>query len=485
MKVALIGDVHGNLPALEAVLTDARRRGAEAVWNIGDFVGYGAFPDEVVTRLRGENALSVIGNYDLKALAAVEAKGHMAKPRPAEKRLAFRWAHDHLSEASRSYLASLPREVRREVAGRRVLLTHGSPASVEEHLWPDTPESRLRELARRAEADAIIVGHSHQPFAREVDGVWFLNTGSVGRPDDGDPRACYAMLRLGPRSLRVRHYRIPYDVERAVAEIRRQGLPEAFAQMTIQGRSLDAITSAGTQELPRPKGQSKRRPPEGGFQLLSAPSSSTVACQNQERSRTTTRTRTRTIEEAAVLQLARECHYEEGHTNQVTRLALRLFDELAALHGLGPRERFWLECAGLLHDIGWIEGQEGHHKTALRIIRDSRILPLGRRERLIIGGIARYHRGALPKEKHEHFADLAPADRETVRALAAILRVADGLDRTHGDVVRDLSCQVTEKSVTLRCQVTGPAEEERQAALAKGDLFEQVFRRHSVIRCMS
>lgn len=442
MKVALIGDVHANLPALEAALADAHRRGAEAVWNIGDFVGYGAFPDEVVSRLRQESALSVIGNYDLKALAAGEAKGHMAKPRPQEKRLAFRWAHDHLSEASRSFLAALPREVRLEVAGRRILLTHGSPASIDEHLWPDTPEERLRELARTAEADVVIVGHSHQPFAREAAGVWFINTGSVGRPDDGDPRACYALLSLGPRSLRVRHYRIPYDVERAVAAIRNEGLPEAFAQMTIQGRSLDAVSGAGSQD------QSSR---EAILQ--------------------------------AAQRLALECHYEEGHTNQVTRLALRLFDKLACLHGLGPGERFWLECAALLHDIGVPQDPENHHKTALRIILDSPILPLGRRERLIIGGIARYHRGALPKEKHEHFADLEPADRETVRRLAAILRVADGLDRTHGDVVRGLSCQVTPKSVAIHCQVAGPAEEEREAAQAKGDLFEEVFERRLAVRC--
>ena len=87
----------------------------------------------------------------------------------------------------------------------------------------------------------IICGHSHRPFVRQVDGVWFINTGSVGRPDDGDPRACYAILEIDSESIQVQHYRLEYDVERAVAAIRENELPEAFAQMLLQGRDLDTV----------------------------------------------------------------------------------------------------------------------------------------------------------------------------------------------------------------------------------------------------
>ena len=95
-----------------------------------------------------------------------------------------------------------------------------------------------------ANTDVIVCGHSHQPFARQVGNVWFVNTGSVGRPDDGDPRAAYAILRLEPALFQVRHYRLEYDVASAVAAIRQQGLPEAFAQMMVQGRNLDVVLSA-------------------------------------------------------------------------------------------------------------------------------------------------------------------------------------------------------------------------------------------------
>jgi len=239
--IALLGDVHANLPALEAVLAHAQAQGAAQIWNIGDFVGYGAFPNEVVQRLRQAAELNILGNYDLKALHFPEKEKRWRKNKRPEKYLAFRWAHQELSKENRRYLLSLPEEIRLEVAGQRILLTHASPASSEEHLYPETPQEHLVELAEQAQADIIIFGHSHRHFARTAAGTLFINTGSVGRPDDGDPRACYALLEISEASLQVHHVRLEYDIARAVAEIRRRGLPEAFAQMILQGRDMDNI----------------------------------------------------------------------------------------------------------------------------------------------------------------------------------------------------------------------------------------------------
>jgi putative phosphoesterase len=241
MKAALIGDVHANLPALEAVLAHANEAGVQGIWHVGDFVGYGAYPEEVVERLRRAETLSIVGNYDLKVLKFKKKRDKWRRSKRPEKWLAFKWAYENLSRQSRAYLRSLPREMRFEVERKHILLTHGSPASNEEHLTPDTPEERFQELAHMADADVVVCGHSHVPFTRQVDGVWFINTGSVGRPDDGDPRAAYAILQLGPKRVEVRHYRVEYDVARAVAAIREHGLPEAFAQMLLQGRNLDVV----------------------------------------------------------------------------------------------------------------------------------------------------------------------------------------------------------------------------------------------------
>jgi exopolyphosphatase/pppGpp-phosphohydrolase len=185
---------------------------------------------------------------------------------------------------------------------------------------------------------------------------------------------------------------------------------------------------------------------------------------------------------ACVLKLAESCQYESGHTHQVTRLALRLFDELKSLHDLGASERFLLQCGALLHDIGWIEGQKGHHKTALKYILESPLLTFDRRDRRIIGSIARYHRKALPKKSHDPYAELSTEDRRIVSILAAILRVADGLDRTHENVVGDLTCKVTKDKIILTAEVKAPADEERREARKKGDLLEKIYARKLDIR---
>jgi len=244
VKIGLIGDVHGNLPALLAVMRHAEERGVRRTWNVGDFVGYGPHPDEVVSYLRARAELNIVGNYDLNVLNFPAKAEKWRRRKHPLKYLAFRWAYEQLSPANRAFLRGLPSQIRIEAAGLNVLMVHGSPTSVKEHLTPKTPVERLRELARIAQAEVILCGHSHQPFARLVDGVWFVNPGSVGRPDDGDPRAAYAILQLKDKTLAVQHFRVAYDVQSAVAAIRAAHLPEAFAEMLLRGRDLNAILAA-------------------------------------------------------------------------------------------------------------------------------------------------------------------------------------------------------------------------------------------------
>jgi len=243
MRIALIGDVHANLPALEVVLERAHAAAVDAIWNTGDWVGYHAYPDQVVRRLRAENAISVVGNYDQKVVNFPLRKSRWKQHTPKEKFLAFQWAFENLSEESKAYLGQLPAEIRMKVEGVRLLMTHGSPASISEHIDLDTPSSRLREVARDANAEIIMLGHSHTPMDRTEGGVRYVNPGSVGRADDGDPRAAYAILDIAKGKVRVRHYRVRYDVERARRAIRVNGLPRAFEQMAIQGRSFDFVMS--------------------------------------------------------------------------------------------------------------------------------------------------------------------------------------------------------------------------------------------------
>lgn len=445
MRTAVLGDAHGNATALDAVLVDLRKRHVDAVWNLGDLVGYGPFPEETVRRLRREATLSIAGNFDLRVLGA-DPRDHGEKDTPVERWIAPVWAHENLSADSLRYLASLPRERRLVVEGHKLLLTHGSPASNTERLEPTTDPVRFEELARTARAEFVLCSHSHMPFVRQADGVTFVNPGGVGRSDDGDARASYALLDIDRNRVRVVHRRVPYDLSVVVDALQRRGLPESFGRMLVESRTLESV-------LRNPQGHLPGSTPG----------------------------RARTLEN--VLALARACHYELGHTHQVTRLAMDLFDQLDALHGLDDEARRWLLYAALLHDIGWLEGAKRHHKTSQRLIESARAIPFARRERRIVACVARYHRGALPKKRHSPYGDLPTEDRETVSRLAAILRVADGLDRSHRNVVVQVTAEIRPRRVRLVCETRGPATEEREAARRKGDMFSVVFQRTLAIQC--
>jgi putative phosphoesterase len=234
MKIALIADIHGNLPALKTVLKHARSQGASEIWNAGDTIGFGPYPDEVVRLLNKKGAISIVGNADRKALRVKSFSTGKRSGLDPERWSSAKWAYEHLSSSSRKILQELPRERRFVTRRWKVLITHGSPASEKEHIGPETPEERLRELAGMNPAQIIICGHSHRPFARLVDETWFINPGSVGRPDDGDPRASYSLLRLKKNSLDVSFYRLEYDFEKFVRRIRKFNLPDEFAFMYDQ-----------------------------------------------------------------------------------------------------------------------------------------------------------------------------------------------------------------------------------------------------------
>lgn len=416
-RIALISDVHGNWPALAAVVDHARRHHVDQFLGAGDWVGGADQPNEVLDWLRESGARAIAGNYDLAVLDVPAKRQKWPNGDPPPRWQLAVWTYDHLSLPNVQFLSRLPTWLRLEIAGKRVLVVHISPGE-ELDLLPDTPPARFRDLARHADADLVILGHSHQPLLRRAGKVRFINPGSVGRPRDGQPTADYAILSVSAKRAQVTQYRLPYDGQVA------------------KRAPVDDLPAAPA----RPHHQAGRE-----AKLESA------------------------------LALARSCHFEEGHTRQVTRLALRLFDELRRLHGLGATERFWLESAALLHDIGLIEGPEGHHKTSQRLILESPLLDFSGAERQIIANVARYHRGALPAEHHRHFARLKPAARRTVCHLAALLRVADGLDVSHASVVQDLTCDIGSRAVRIHCVAAKDVALELARAQEKGDLFELAF----------
>ena len=230
MRIGIFSDIHGNLPALQAVLADVAAQKLETVYCLGDLVGYGASPNEVTERIRTEAMPTIMGNYD-DGVGFDRDECGCAYREPIDRELgdrSFAWTKARVTPDNKVFLRTLLSELRFNANGKRVLLVHGSPRKMNEYLFEDRPLSSFQRLAASSNADIIVFGHTHKPYVKEVDGVMFLNVGSVGKPKDGDWRACYAILQTGDAPTAV-FQRVTYDVKKAADAIRATELPHEFA----------------------------------------------------------------------------------------------------------------------------------------------------------------------------------------------------------------------------------------------------------------
>jgi exopolyphosphatase/guanosine-5'-triphosphate,3'-diphosphate pyrophosphatase len=172
----------------------------------------------------------------------------------------------------------------------------------------------------------------------------------------------------------------------------------------------------------------------------------------------------------------------DDHTRFVRSTAVQLFDHLQGEHRLGERERYWLECGALLHDIGWSVGGEDHNRSSFNLVLIDDRLPLDERERLIVADLARYHRKGLPKKEHANYGVLDRKERRTVDILGGILRVADGLDVSHGHDVKVIGCWCDPHMIIIEVEAPQEHRYEIGAGLRKGKLFEKAFDRKLMIQ---
>lgn len=176
----------------------------------------------------------------------------------------------------------------------------------------------------------------------------------------------------------------------------------------------------------------------------------------------------------AVRAFAHQCEDETEHREQVAYLAECLFDGLKASFGLSAEQRFWLTCGAILHDIGWIEGQPKHHKASMQMILDDTTMPLTDVERNRIAMVARYHRRSLPKPRHPLYCDLNPAQRMELDFPAGLVRLADGLDRTHTGAVQALAVQIQPNHIQIVCKCNRSCRAEIEFGDEKADLLRRV-----------
>jgi predicted phosphodiesterase len=246
MRYALISDIHANLPALDAVLADlAARAGVDATFHLGDLVGYAPWPDEVVSRLREAHIAGVAGNYDSTvATHAPHCGCRYEDPRQEElSHLSYAWTLAHTSAASKAWLGTLPfrvdlRPLGGHASGPTVILLHGNQVLNTVYVHAERSDDFLLKMDAAVGAragDVVCFGHTHVPWHRVVKGVHYVNTGSVGRPKDGDPRAGYVLLDVSSSGVAVEIVRVSYDVEAAARGIVQSTLPAEFAEYLRRG----------------------------------------------------------------------------------------------------------------------------------------------------------------------------------------------------------------------------------------------------------
>ena len=246
MRYALISDIHANLPALEAVLAEiGSRTGIAAAYHLGDLVGYAPWPDEVVHTLRDARVPGVAGNYDSTVATDYKHCGCRYEDKRQEElsHLSYEWTRAHVSADTKAYLGGLPfridlRPLGGHTSGPTVRLLHGNQALNTVYVTEDRPDAFLSKMADGAGAspgDVVCFGHTHVPWHRVVDGIHFVNTGSVGRPKDGDPRAGFVVLDIEAKHVRPEFVRVDYDVEKAASAIIQSELPNEFADFLRGG----------------------------------------------------------------------------------------------------------------------------------------------------------------------------------------------------------------------------------------------------------
>ncbi len=252
MKIALFSDIHANLPALEAFFADLENRKPDAVYCLGDLVGYNIWPNEVINEIRKRGIPTIAGNYDYGVGRNSDDCGCAYKS-DSEKDMgsqSIALTNQLVGQDERRYLRTLPAHIQVEFQLNSdnlfLLMVHGSPRKINEYLFEDRDEKSMMRIMVGSNADILLFGHTHKPYHRtfeyELDGKiayrHAINLGSIGKPKDGDPRGCYVLLTLNENSskynkdsIEVEFVRVAYDVEKAAKAVEASILPNAYADM--------------------------------------------------------------------------------------------------------------------------------------------------------------------------------------------------------------------------------------------------------------
>lgn len=255
MKVVLFSDIHANLPALEAFFKDVDARNPDAIYCLGDLVGYNIWPNEVINEIRKRRIPTIAGNYDFGIGRNINDCGcaYKTDTEKANGAVSISFTNEIVKEEERKYLKTLPAQIKVEFQLNNdklnLLLVHGSPRKINEYLFEDREEKSMMRIMQDADADIMCFGHTHKPYHRVLineEGKdkfrHAINIGSVGKPKDGDARGGYVILHINDTSnlrdkdsIKVEFVRFEYDVEKAATAVEDSPLPNAYAESLRKG----------------------------------------------------------------------------------------------------------------------------------------------------------------------------------------------------------------------------------------------------------
>jgi putative phosphoesterase len=237
MKLAIFGDIHGNLEALQTAYRAVEGR-IDKIFHLGELGGYAPFVNEVADFLTAHGISGVQGNYDDAVANDREHCGCRYEDPVQEQMsaLSFAWTKSRATPKTKEYLKGLPASLELSAGGRKILLFHAAPHKNNLYWYEDRPERFFKEMGEKTDAEILVYGHTHKPYRKDYDGKVFVNAGSVGKPKDGDPRACVTLIEVTPDVVKTEFLRVEYDVEKTAAAILEHGLPEYFAERLRQAK---------------------------------------------------------------------------------------------------------------------------------------------------------------------------------------------------------------------------------------------------------
>jgi len=236
MLIALLSDIHGNLPALKAAVGEAKTLGATQIICAGDIIGYGPFPNEVCEYLKTNEIRSISGNYDIKVLDVIKHGKSAVESMQKKKRELVIWTAKHLDKTSQCFLRDLPPSLEEVLpGGRNLLVVHGSPVSNDDDIYPSITPKGLETKLNNTRPDILVCGHTHIPFVKKVGGMLVVNCGSAGQSVDGDPRPSYAIISVDEKSVSGRIIRFEYDINETIKALKNTSLPKTLQKDFLEG----------------------------------------------------------------------------------------------------------------------------------------------------------------------------------------------------------------------------------------------------------